>query len=80
MRKTVRSLSYEMKCDICGKEESICHDNPTIISEFYTKHWTEIIMKEQDSFKLPPDQKRLDLCPKCSKKLKKIIKNVELEE
>lgn len=82
MQKTIRTTVYEMKCDICGKKESIKHDKLWFTKEYYIKHWTEIkLYKPFDQRMTDPDNPyyTMDLCPKCARKLKKLIMAVELE-
>jgi predicted nucleic acid-binding Zn ribbon protein len=73
---------YEMKCDICGKEESIKHESRWFTKAHYIKYWTEIrLYKPFDQRMADSDipYYSMDLCPKCAKKLKKLIMAVELE-
>lgn len=82
MQKTVRTTVYEMKCDVCGKEESIKHEDITMFWEFYTRHWTRLIVENTYAKYKDVDKPSgtMDLCPKCAKKLKKLIMAVEVED
>lgn len=77
---------YYMTCDICGKEETIVEKDPFYAKSWWTKHWSRVFFEHTEyvdginAKHYKAVTKRLDLCPKCTKKFKKLIKAVELEE
>ena len=76
-KRTVTRIAH-MKCDICGKEKDIDESDQTYVPDFFTRHWSIVYMEQ---FPKPPDKaKALDLCPICTRKLKKLIQNIALKE
>ena len=80
---------YHMECDICGKKEDIIDEDPYRVKWWWTKHWSKVIFEhtvERRSYlfgdKTLTDRrnKQLALCPECTKKFKKLMKNVKWEE
>lgn len=70
---------YHMKCDICGKTEVIKDGNIKRAPGWWTRHWSVLHIRQFDDWR-EESVKKLDLCPTCTKKFKKILKNVEVGE
>lgn len=68
-----------MKCDICGKRETFVETDWRYCREWFTRHWSQVTFK-QFPFNNEENQKQLDLCPTCTKKFKKLLMSVEIEE
>lgn len=77
MQRVQIDRSYHMKCDICGKEEIIKETDFRKIPPWWTRHWSEVTIKQ---FGVEPLPRHLDLCPTCTRKFRKLIMNVELED
>ena len=77
---------YHMTCDICGKEETIVEKDPFYAKSRWTKHWSRVFFEHMEyvdginAKHYGAVSNKLDLCPKCTKKFKKLIEAVELEE
>lgn len=77
---------YHMTCDICGKKEDIVEKDISYYMPWYTKKaWSNVtfehvIKRSNWTGTFGKATNHLDLCPECTKKFKKIIKNVNLEE
>ena len=68
---------YHMKCDICGKEE-VYPESPVRLFDYIDHGWSRVEwLRPILTFR---QNKELHLCPKCTRKLAKLIRNVELEE
>lgn len=78
MKKRNVKCSWDMKCDVCGKTEHIEEDNPYMLREWWIRHWSTVTISKFEE--LPINGKKLDLCPTCTKKFKKLLMNVEIEE
>lgn len=83
MNKLIVDRSYQMKCDICGKEETIPiqEAGPFFFKpmEWFTRKWSHVSFSQ-----FPGISKEtccgFDLCPTCTKKFKKLLMSVEIEE
>ena len=83
MIKTIHTTIHITKCDICGKEETINESDRRMFGPYHPKSWIRILLEKPFAHKLVnPDKPyhTMDLCPKCAKKLKKLIMAVEEEE
>lgn len=67
-----------MKCDICGKEETY-PEKPMRMFDPIDYGWSEMDWLKP-IFGPMRDNRKYHLCPECTKKLKKLIKEVKLEE
>lgn len=82
MLKTIHTTVYESKCDICGFKDSIKDIDRKMFGPYHPKSWIRVLLEKPFERKqLDPDNPyyTMDLCPKCAKKLKKLIMAVELE-
>ena len=74
---------YHMKCDICGKKEDIVNKDPYMENWWCRRHWSKLTYEFTGKL-LYVGTKRvarnLTLCSECNKKLRKLIKNVDLGE
>ena len=88
--RTSSKQVYHMECDICGKKEEIEVDYDPFRDIWRPiKHWSTFEFKHYvpthkntilgvlDSY--AERRKRISLCPECSEKFKKLIKNVKWE-
>ena len=83
MIKTVRTTVYKSTCDICGKKEDVNDDCIRMFGPYHPKSWIRILLEKPFDQKIKnPDKPyySMDLCPKCAKKLKKLIMAVEVED
>lgn len=73
---------YHMTCDICGKKEDIINKNPYKVEWWCRRHWTKLIYEFTGTrYGMENRERRgLNFCPECTKKFKKLIKDVNLEE
>lgn len=77
---------YHMKCDVCGKEEDIVDKDAAWYMPWYVKKsWSKVTFEHLMEFANSTITRgkastHLDLCPECTKKFKKLIKNVDLED
>ena len=85
--RTVCKHYYNMECDICGKKEEIEEIDKYNEYSWKKRRWSVFrldyyIGAENRKCKSFGDRvdKRITLCPECTKKLKKLIKNVNFEE
>ncbi len=77
MRRTKVTREYYMKCDICGKEETY-PESPFRYFDYLDHGWSRVEwLRPIITFR---QTKEFHLCPTCTRKLAKLIKNVELEE
>lgn len=79
MYKETIERYYHMKCDICGKTEIIKDEDFKRVPGWWTRHWSALLLSEFGDWK-GECSKELNLCPTCTKKFKKILKNVEIDE
>lgn len=77
MIKTNVKRSYDMKCDICGKTETIYETDYKHIPDWWTRHWSKV--EFNDFMDKSQPIRFFDLCPTCTRKFKKLVKNVEIE-
>lgn len=83
MKHLIVDRSYQMKCDICGKEETIPiqEAGPFFFKpmDWFTRKWSHVKF-----WQFPGDsnetRREFDLCPTCTKKFKKLLMSVEVEE
>lgn len=79
MYKIETTRTVKMKCDICGKYEEVTEGARIFPgASFWKKKWTEVRLVEAGSGMDEP--KKLHLCPKCTRKFKKLVAAVEIEE
>lgn len=67
-----------MKCDICGKEEIIKETDIMHFPDWWTRHWSNVKF-----YNLEDNERAIrkyDMCPMCSSKFKKLVKNADLEK
>ena len=75
--ETTRTV--KMKCDICGKYEEVAEGEKLFPgASFWLKKWTRVVLVEIYTEEEEP--KNLHLCPKCTRKFKKLVAAVEIEE
>ena len=80
MQRTKTSRELHMKCDICGKEE-IIHERPFRDLNYIHEGWSRLVWEKPAILSVfCKSYKEYHLCPKCTRKLTKLIKNVEIEE
>lgn len=79
MHKQTVDRYHHMTCDICGKTETIKEENPMMVFDFWTRHWSKVQFNQFPEYK-PGNVTVLDLCPTCTRKFKKLVKMTEVEE
>ena len=77
MKKLIVDRSYHMKCDICGKEEIIKETDFRKIWSWWIRHWSKVTIEQ---YGVDPFPRKLDLCPTCTGKFRKLVMNVKLED
>lgn len=74
---------YHMECDICGKKEDIVNKNPYRVPWWCHRRWSRLTYEFARKSPWGAPNKAacgIVLCPECNKKLRKLIKNVDLPE
>jgi endogenous inhibitor of DNA gyrase (YacG/DUF329 family) len=80
MQRTKMTRELHMKCDICGKEE-VLKERPFRDLDYINEGWSRLAWEKPALFCVFfKDLKEYHLCPTCTKKLEKLIKEVKLEE
>ena len=80
MQRTKTTRELHMRCDICGKEE-ILKERPFRDLDYIHERWSRLVWEKSAICSVfGKDLKEYHLCPTCTKKLDKLIKEVELEE
>lgn len=77
MNKRVTDVKHEMRCDLCGKEETIYETNTVFVSDWFTRHWSRIDWTQFPHYH-DGNHKVLDLCPTCTKKFRKLVRAEEV--
>lgn len=77
---------YHLKCDICGIEEDIIETDRYSEYSWKNRPWSSC----EFNYHIPYDKRKVkswerrrktvNLCPECTKKFKKLMKNVVFQE
>lgn len=79
MREIITTRTVVMTCDICGKHEEIAEGQKLMPGvSFWMRNWTEVGFLE--GICGTDEIKRYHLCPKCTRKFKKLVAAVEIDE
>ena len=85
--RTEHKQIYHMTCDICGKKEEIIETDSYNKRSWEKRKWSAFrfdyyIGIDKRKYKCwgNRNDRRITLCPECTKKLQKLLKNINFEE